>query len=191
MKLPIIPTAIVAAACATMVGLGVWQLQRSQWKSDLLSEYQRAQNLPAISFPNVPIPENPPLFRTSSIICLSVTSQTARAGRSIKGVPGWSHFVQCRTGAEGPGVQVDIGWSKTPANPSWTGGAVSGIIGSDTQQIVRLVSDRPLVPGFQASARPSLEDIPNNHLAYAVQWFLFAAIAALIYGLALRRRGRV
>ncbi len=190
MKLPIIPTAIVAAACATMVGLGVWQLQRSQWKADLLSEYQRAQNLPAISFPNVPIPENPPLFRTSSIICLSVSGWTASAGRSIDGEPGWSHFAQCRTGAEGPGVKVDIGWSKSHVNPAWSGGTVSGIIGSDTKQILRLVSDRPLVPGYKASARPSLDDIPNNHLAYAVQWFLFAAVAALIFGLALRWRAR-
>ena len=44
--------------------------------------------------------------------------------------------------------------------------------------------------GLEASAPPSLKDVPNNHLAYAVQWFLFAGIAAIIYGLALRRRMR-
>jgi surfeit locus 1 family protein len=32
--------------------------------------------------------------------------------------------------------------------------------------------------------------VPNNHLAYAVQWFLFAGVAAVIYALALRRRTR-
>jgi surfeit locus 1 family protein len=32
--------------------------------------------------------------------------------------------------------------------------------------------------------------VPNNHLAYAVQWFLFAAVASVIYVLALRWRGR-
>jgi cytochrome oxidase assembly protein ShyY1 len=30
--------------------------------------------------------------------------------------------------------------------------------------------------------------MPNNHLAYAVQWFLFAAIALIIYIIAVRRR---
>jgi surfeit locus 1 family protein len=30
--------------------------------------------------------------------------------------------------------------------------------------------------------------VPNNHLSYAVQWFLFAAIASVIYVLAVRRR---
>jgi cytochrome oxidase assembly protein ShyY1 len=37
---------------------------------------------------------------------------------------------------------------------------------------------------------PSPDSIPNNHLSYAIQWFLFAAAAALIYVLALRLRQR-
>lgn len=41
-----------------------------------------------------------------------------------------------------------------------------------------------------ASAPPSPDTIPNNHLSYAVQWFLFAGIAAVIYALALRQRWR-
>ena len=43
-------------------------------------------------------------------------------------------------------------------------------------------------PGLEPSALPSLESIPNNHRFYAVQWFLFAAIALVIYVLALRKR---
>jgi cytochrome oxidase assembly protein ShyY1 len=43
--------------------------------------------------------------------------------------------------------------------------------------------------GLKPLAPPSAADLPNNHLAYAVQWFIFAALAMLIYGLALRRRG--
>jgi cytochrome oxidase assembly protein ShyY1 len=31
-------------------------------------------------------------------------------------------------------------------------------------------------------------DIPNNHLAYAVQWFVFAGVAAAIYAILLWRR---
>ena len=44
--------------------------------------------------------------------------------------------------------------------------------------------------GLKPSALPSLQDIPNNHLAYAVQWFVFAGVAAAIYGLALWQRRR-
>ena len=39
-----------------------------------------------------------------------------------------------------------------------------------------------------ASAPPSPDTIPNNHLSYAIQWFLFAGIALIIYTLALRQR---
>jgi surfeit locus 1 family protein len=54
---------------------------------------------------------------------------------------------------------------------------------------MRLVAAEP-GPGLMASAPPSPDSIPNNHLSYAIQWFLFAGIAALIYVLALRNRSR-
>jgi surfeit locus 1 family protein len=43
---------------------------------------------------------------------------------------------------------------------------------------------------LQANAAPDPRDVPNNHLSYAVQWFLFATTAIVIYGLALRKRLR-
>ena len=43
-------------------------------------------------------------------------------------------------------------------------------------------------PGLEQSAPPSLESIPNNHRSYALQWFSFALIALIIYGLAVRKR---
>jgi len=54
---------------------------------------------------------------------------------------------------------------------------------------VVIVMDNPIV-GFRPSVPPSIDQIPNNHRAYAVQWFLFAAIAAVIFLIALRRRNR-
>ena len=52
---------------------------------------------------------------------------------------------------------------------------------------MRLVSDHGL-GGLEASAPPSLDNIPNNHRAYAAQWFIFAFIALVIYFIALRKR---
>ena len=43
---------------------------------------------------------------------------------------------------------------------------------------------------LEPTARPELSSVPNNHLAYAVQWFLFATVAAIIYVLALRLQQR-
>ena len=39
-RIPLIPSLIVAAAVAAMIGLGIWQLHRAQWKKDLLALYQ-------------------------------------------------------------------------------------------------------------------------------------------------------
>ncbi len=187
-RIPLLPTLFVAAACATMIGLGVWQLQRAKWKDGLLENYKIAANLPEISYPAFPLKDGADryYYRRAGGMCLSVTGWRAVSGRSVKGVAGWAHIAECSTGAEGPGMAVDVGWSKTPANPDWKGGDVTGVIAPDGKSIFRLVSAKPLATGLGQSAPPSLDAIPNNHLAYAIQWFLFAGIAALIYALALR-----
>jgi surfeit locus 1 family protein len=189
-RIPIIPTLFVTAACATMIGLGVWQLQRAKWKDGLMEGYKAAANLPEIAYPAFPLKDGADsyYYRRAGSMCLSVKSWRAVSGRNARGVAGWAHIAECSTGTEGPGMAVDVGWSKAPANPVWQGGEVTGVLAPDGKSVFRLVSAKPLAPGLDQSAPPSLDAIPNNHLAYAVQWFLFAGIAALIYGLALRRR---
>lgn len=187
-RLPLIPTVLVAGAIAVMIALGVWQLQRAHWKNALLAEYARAATLPPVAWPAIPMAKDAPLFRRATGFCLQVTGWRATSGRSARGEAGWAHIASCRTGgAEGPGMQVDMGWSRTATAPAWKGGVVTGIVAPDTNHVIRLVSATP-APGLQPSQPPSMDDVPNNHLAYAVQWFLFAAIAAVIYGLALRWR---
>ena len=185
---PLIPTFLVAAAVATMIGLGVWQLQRRQEKVDLFERLAAARDLPAIDWPNAPFAGPPPLFRAARGHCLSVAGFRTAAGRNRAGEPGFLVIAECRVGAEGPGMAVELGWSKNPnAGRDYKGGVVRGIIAPDRAARMRLVSTEP-GPGLAASAPPSTETISNNHLSYAIQWFLFAGIAALIYVLALRRR---
>lgn len=187
-SLPLIPTLIVALAVAIMVGLGIWQLGRAREKEALIERYQAARELPAIAFPTLPVGEPLPLFRRATGNCLEPVSKRVIAGRNQAGESGYVHVVHCRTGAEGPGMAVQIGWSKDPqAGAGWTGGQVRGMIAPDNQHRMRLVAEEPKA-GLQPSAMPSVESIPNNHLMYAVQWFLFAAIAVIIYLLAVRGR---
>jgi cytochrome oxidase assembly protein ShyY1 len=85
-------------------------------------------------------------------------------------------------------MPVVIGWSRNPnARFSWNGGKVSGIIAPDRDNGIRLVADRSPA-GLEPSAPPSIDTIPNNHRSYAIQWFAFAAIALVIFLLALRGR---
>ena len=188
-RLPLIPTLLVGVAVMTMIGLGIWQLSRAGEKDALLARYADAPALPPTTFPTTPISDEAlPLFRRATGFCLQVTGTRQTAGRNRQGETGFVHIAECSTGAEGPGMAVETGWSKDPkAKSDWAGGQVSGIIAPDRKMRMRLVSLEGL-GGLQASAPPSLDAIPNNHRAYAIQWFLFAGIAALIYGLALRQR---
>lgn len=187
-RIPFWPTLLVGLAVALMLGLGVWQIRRAHWKEALLAQYAAAEGRPPIGFPLVPPTDGSLLFRRASANCLEPTAWSARAGSNRSGEPGWRHLALCRRGAEGPGMLVDLGWSRDYTAPvGYRGGRVSGVIDSDRDHILLLVADTP-APGLQPSALPSPENIPNNHRAYAVQWFLFAAVALGIYLIALRRR---
>ena len=173
-RLPLIPTLVVLAAVAIMIGLGVWQLQRAQWKESLLAQYAKAEQLP--------------LFRHATGMCQRIVGHRAQAGENRAGEPGYAHIVDCSTGAEGPGMSVEVGWSKNPnARVNWSGGLVSGVIAPDRRSRMRLVA-ASAPQGLEPSAAPTLSSIPNNHRSYALQWFAFAAIALVIYALAVRKR---
>lgn len=201
-RVPVVPTLIVVLAAAIMVALGVWQLQRKGEKEALIVLLDANVKNPAlVTFPELPPVPSALLFRKSSVVCLEPMRWDARGGADRAGKVGYRLVADCRTGAEGPGVLVDMGVSDGYAPPDWSGGTVTGMIvpgpnqpsiiarltGRAVPPRVMLLSDQP-APGLRASATPTPEDIPNNHLAYAVQWFLFAAIALAIYGLAIRRR---
>lgn len=203
MKLPVIPTVIVALAIAAMIGLGIWQLDRRGQKEAMIARYAGNSALPVMAFPRPPVGDEH-LFRRASAMCLEVTGWSEQAGRAENGAKGWRHIAECRTGVEALTTKFDMGVSTAPGVvPVWKGGEVTGSItqapdstpliaslfGKRPPRPLMLVSETP-APGLAESARPDPSSVPNNHLAYAVQWFLFALAAAVIYVLALRWRGR-
>ena len=190
-RLPVLPTILVVAGVAVMIGLGVWQLKRAHWKESLLERYATAGQQPPMAWPVMaPSEEQLPLFRRASGHCLKPEVSKAVAGQNRSGESGYVFLVDCATGAEGPGMRVQLGWSNNPrADFQWTGGPVAGVIAPDGETRMRLVADRAPA-GLQPSARPSLSAITNNHRMYAIQWFAFAAIALVIYALAVRSRLR-
>jgi surfeit locus 1 family protein len=183
-----LPTLIVAAAIAAMIALGVWQLQRKQWKENLLARYQAAESMSAdVPWPRDPAEIEQALYRHTRLSCDQVTGIGAIAGRSAQGESGWAHIATCRIEGGGEAV-VALGWSREPADVAWSGGDVSGFV-APAAKGARLVASPPQA-GLAQLAAPDPLDIPNNHLSYAVQWFFFAATAAVIYALALRKRWR-
>jgi surfeit locus 1 family protein len=201
-RFPLVATIIVAAAILGMIALGVWQLQRRTEKEALLAQLTANQRLAPIAFPVIPVGEGL-LFRRASVFCLKPVAWQSRGGRDAAGNTGWRQIASCATGAEGPGVMVQIGVAATAnAKPAWGGGKVSGYIShapsnapmiaaafSHLPKTLMLVADPPQA-GLAANPPADLSSVPNNHLAYAVQWFLFALVAGAIYTIALRRRLR-
>lgn len=201
---PPVPTLLVLAAVAVMIALGVWQLQRKGEKEALIALFQRNMAMSStVAYPELPPVSGAFLYRKSSVVCLEPVRWDPRSGTDRKGKGGIRMIADCRTGAEGPGVLVDVGIGDDFTPPKWTGGIVQGTIvpgpeqptvmeraaGKAVPARAMLVADTP-APGLRASAVPSADATPNNHLAYAVQWFLFAAAALVIYILAVRRRLR-
>jgi len=201
--IPIVPTIIVVLAALLMVRLGIWQLHRLHEKEALLARYAVNEAKRPLPFAALFPVTDDSLYRRTSAFCLNVVSWRAEAGRSADGAPGWRHVASCRTGAEGPGIAVDMGVSGDSGAPTWTGGPVSGRLtwASSGQPLIARLFATPEVrspmivsdtaaPGLRPTIQPNPGDIPNNHLSYAVQWFLFAAVALVIYGVALWQRAR-
>jgi surfeit locus 1 family protein len=192
--LPVVPTILVALAVAVLIGLGVWQLRRAEWKEQLIERYRAAAALPPIAYPTGPISDKHlPLFRYATGNCLRPVSKRAIAGQNRAGETGYVQIVDCSTGAEGPGMSVELGWSKNPnARFVWNGGLVSGSIAPDGRSRMRLVAATP-PHGLEASAPPSVAQIPitpAGHRGYAATWFAIALIALTVYIFALRQRRR-
>ena len=186
-RVPIVPTLIVLVAVGYMIHLGFWQLDRLKQKEAMLALYATAQGNPAAR--RWPEGDIVPLsFSRVVTRCTEVGNLSAKSGRNAAGEPGWAHIADCRT-ASGAHARVVLGWSSAPAPVSWSGGEVAGVFLSQPGEKVDIIADPPLA-GLAANARPDPAQIPNNHLAYAVQWFLFAGVALVIYALALRKRLR-
>ncbi len=203
-RVPLLPTLLVAAAVATMIALGFWQLDRRGEKAALLATYAANRTAAVVALPQMgPVPAAV-MYRPGRATCRRVIGWHTVGGRTREGASGFRYLAECARNVEGPGFVADMGVAEDPAlRPAWQGGIVSGIITTEPvegglwrrltgqAQVARpmIVAASP-APGLRATAPPDPASVANNHLAYAVQWFLFAAAAAGIYALALRQRWR-
>lgn len=184
-ELPIVATIVVLAAVVTMIALGFWQLGRLQEKEAQLAIYSAAQtDGSVIAYPKDRASLEAALYRRSRFECAQVTDILSVSGSSANGRSGWAHKAECVL-PDGATGEVALGWSRDPAAPPYTGGTVTGIIAPGG----RIVADPPLA-GLEPLAEPDPADIPNNHIAYAGQWFFFALTALVVFFLAVKRRGK-
>ena len=191
-RLPLIPTLLVLLAMAVMVRLGLWQLDRMDQKDAQIASYAAAIRQSAVvTDPPFTGLDEALLYRRVAFTCPKVASWRTTAGRSADNRDGIIQVARCEwtdgSPAKPHAVEVEAGWANNPAAPAWQGGAVTGVYVPGGLLGYKVVADPPLA-GLAANARPDPNDLPNNHWSYAMQWFLFALTALVIYALALRKR---
>ena len=190
-RLPIVPTIVVALCVALMIALGLWQLvDRLPQKEAFIADLRANPGRPVIAFPITP--DDRLLFRRATADCRAPVAIEPRGA----GASGFRLIARCRGG-----LIVQLGTTRDPnGRIAWPGGIVSGYVSHapDGRSLIGTLFDhRPQAmmlvaatppPGLAANAPPDPDSVPNNHLSYGVQWFFFAAIASVIYLLAVRRR---
>lgn len=200
-RVPLLPTLVVALALAMMVALGLWQIRRAHWKDALLASYQASRNAPDLYGIPPGLQPDGVAFRHAHVLCRVTTTATVIGGTDASGRTGFRNIVGCAL-IDGRTIMADLGLSAIDAKPVLPaiGQPIQGrgLLVPDDVLAKRMFGETPVVPlllvldggmpGLSASKPPSIETIPNNHISYAVQWFLFAAVALIIYGIALWKR---
>jgi surfeit locus 1 family protein len=228
-------TVLSAGALVLLIGLGVWQLQRLQWKEGLITEIIARVHAKPIS--------------------LDDAVAKARAGEDVRylrvrvdgkfdngderylfaisdGAPGW-HVITPLTTPEGEVVLIDRGFvpdafkdpssrpqgelNKTvtviglarppetqevfipnnePEQNRWfwrdLGAMATSMLGSGAPAVAPffLEAEQSAIPGGWPLGGQTRLDLPNNHLQYAITWFLLALCLVVIYVIYVRSRLR-
>ena len=87
-RFPILLTAFIAACVLVLCGLGTWQVQRMQWKEQLIAQAEAAAQLPPAPLPEV-LTAADPEFRKALVVCRGLPTSAYVELQSIHdGQPG-------------------------------------------------------------------------------------------------------
>ncbi|MFC0340408.1 SURF1 family protein [Paracoccus niistensis] len=194
------------ALTAVLVSLGVWQLQRMEWKAQQLAAIQRGIEQPAGPLP----PAVDPSMRYLPVVVSGrTTGQEILVLSGTKELGGGYNVVSAFQTADGRRIMVDRGFipqddrhaARPPAQLTVTGNLhwpdekgratpepdlkASIWFAREVPRMAEHLGTEPVlivaraVQGEAQGIMPmplDVSGIPNNHLSYAVQWFLFALI---------------
>lgn len=200
-KVPIAATLMVLVMVPILLMLGKWQLDRRVWKAELIAQIQAAPLLPEVSpreFFAAMAGDVSLQFRRARVDCFPgpVKPYDLRGGQNSKGETGYLVLVDCGgVHASGhPDLVVVAGWIQRPdAVPalniarSFDGLIIEHPYGRAEKRPEFMLIPHQAVAPLLPSLMPKPGDLPDNHFAYAVQWFGFALTLLVIYGLYARR----
>lgn len=210
---------LLIAGLALFVGLGLWQLQRLEWKEGILAEIEAMIGAEPVALPAEPDPEADryrPVrvagsFEAAELFVLVSTRDRGAGFRLI------SPFVT----AEGRRILVDRGFvpsdrreaprsfgpAEITGNLHWpderTGSTPEDDVAGnwwyarDVARMAAHLGTEPVLVIAKSVTDPGVQPLPvdtasvrNKHLEYAMTWFLFAATWVMMTGFALWRISR-
>lgn len=221
MRRYLFPALLGIVGCTILINLGLWQLRRLDWKEGLLADIQARIDAPAVPLPDEVDPSMKYMPVTVSGTTtgdeIDVLSGTKELGGGYQIVSGFvtddgrrimvdRGFVpqEARHSLRPPvhlTINGNLHWpdekgSSTPdpnlSENIWFARDVPAMAKQlDTQPVLVVASQ---VEGDAQGVEPipvAIEGIQNNHLSYAVQWFMIAAAwAGMTLGLIWRIRQR-
>jgi surfeit locus 1 family protein len=220
-------TVFTLAALALLVGLGVWQLKRLQWKEGLISEIEARAKGPPITLKEAielsRAGKDPSYYRVRVKGLFENDKERYLYALSNDGEPGW-HVITPFDSDEGDLVLIDRGFvpdglrdPSARADGQFEGevevtGLVrlpesQGLFTPDNEQAANrwfwrdlngmifsmyptatmdpaplfLEAETSDVPGGWPQGGQTRLELPNNHLQYAITWFLLAGAVVVIY----------
>ncbi len=225
-------TLLTVPLFALLVGLGVWQLERLQWKLGLIAEMSRnmhaapisidqalAEGLAAVQYRRVALsgrfgnadeayvfttgPHGVPVYHVLTPLLLD-DGRMFLIDRGL--VPPALLGRSTRKKGEVEGEQNLVGILRTPDSPGpftpapdvahriWFARDLKAIAAADHVHLsapVIIEADATPNPGGWPLGGQTIVNLPNNHLQYAITWFLLAAALAIVYLAYHRARGRL
>ncbi|WP_423211278.1 SURF1 family protein [Paracoccus yeei] len=208
MRRYLFPLILGVLGCAILISLGVWQLHRLAWKESMLADIQRSIEGAPVPLPAAVDPSMKYLPVTVSgtttgqeIDVLSGTRESGGGyqivsalvtddGRRIlldRGFVDQDHKRDPR-----PPVRLDVvgnlHWPQERGSATPAPNLYQNIwFARDVPAMAKALGTEPVlvvaaeVRGDAQGVEPipvAIEGIPNNHLSYAVQWFMIAAVWA-------------
>ncbi len=195
---------------AILLGLGFWQLDRRAWKEDLLATIATRLDKPPEPLPQQPapaweyrrvlvqgevVPENWFRFpnrsregKVGDVLMLLVWAESGRLVLVEHGLIGFGEPLPTL-----PATVAKEGILRLPAEPGWLTPANDPQANlwytADLPAIARAAGTDPAsVQPFYVASKSWTPHLANNHLAYAVTWFSFAAIFVVIFVLFHRQK---
>ena len=221
-------TALMLAAFVVLIGLGLWQLQRLEWKEGLIAKIEARTKAPPIGLEDAAAMaaqgEDPSYYRVRVSGRFDHAKERYLFALSKEGSAGWHVIAPLKT-EDGETVLIDRGFVpdnlRAPALRSK--GEVEGVVAvtgivrlpdrqgrftpdnepeanrwfwRDKDALARsmfpgesvrvapffLEAEKGEAPGGWPEGGQTRLDLPNNHLQYAITWFLLAAALLGVYG---------